>query len=70
MLMQMGDVMIQNIGTIDRTARIVVGLVLLSLIFIGPQTWWGLIGVVPLATAFMRSCPAYTLLGVNTCAKK
>jgi hypothetical protein len=70
MLMQMGDVMIQNIGTIDRTARIVVGLVLLSLIFIGPQTWWGLIGVVPLATAFMRSCPAYTLLGVNTCEKK
>jgi len=70
MLMQMGDVMIENIGTIDRTARIVVGLVLLSLIFIGPQTWWGLIGVVPLATAFMRSCPAYTLLGVSTCEKK
>jgi len=66
----MGNVMVENIGTIDRTARIVVGLVLLSLIFIGPQTWWGLIGLVPLATAFMRSCPAYTLLGVNTCAKK
>lgn len=68
--MQTGDVMVENIGSIDRIARIVVGLVLLSLIFIGPRTWWGLIGIVPLATAFMRSCPAYTMLGVNTCEKK
>lgn len=56
-----------NMGTVDRAARIVVGLVLLALIFVGPQTWWGLIGFIPLATGVAGSCPAYTLLGVSTC---
>jgi hypothetical protein len=60
----------QNVGNIDRILRIVAGLVLLSLIFIGPKTWWGLLGIVPLATAFMRTCPAYSILGVNTCERK
>jgi hypothetical protein len=62
--------MTQNVGNIDRILRIVAGLILLSLIFIGPKTWWGLVGVVPLATAFMRNCPAYSILGVNTCERK
>jgi hypothetical protein len=62
--------MIQNVGNIDRILRIVAGLILLSLIFIGPKTWWGLLGIVPLATAFMRTCPAYSILGVNTCERK
>lgn len=62
--------MTQNVGNIDRILRFVAGLVLLSLIFIGPQTWWGLVGIVPLATAFMRTCPAYSILGVNTCERK
>ena len=62
--------MTQNVGNIDRILRIVAGLVLLSLIFIGPKTWWGLLGIVPLATAFMRTCPAYSILGVNTCERK
>ena len=62
--------MIQNVGNIDRILRIVAGLVLLSLIFIGPKTWWGLVGIVPLATAFMRTCPAYSILGVSTCERK
>lgn len=62
--------MIQNVGNIDRILRIIAGLILLSLIFIGPQTWWGLVGLVPLATAFMRTCPAYSILGVNTCERK
>lgn len=62
--------MTQNIGNIDRILRIVAGLVLVSLIFIGPKSWWGLVGIVPLATAFMRSCPAYSILGVNTCERK
>lgn len=62
--------MTPNVGGLDRILRIVVGLVLLSLIFVGPKTWWGLVGVIPLATAFMRNCPAYSLLGVNTCEKK
>ncbi len=61
--------MIENVGTIDRIARIVVGLLLLSLIFIGPQTWWGLIGFGPLVTGLAGRCPGYTLLGINTCGK-
>jgi hypothetical protein len=61
-----------NVGGIDRTLRIVVGLVLLSLFFIldGNARYFGLIGLVPLATGFFRFCPAYTLLGVNTCAMR
>lgn len=58
-----------NVGQTDRIIRIVAGLALLSLIFIGPQTWWGLIGVVPLATAFINFCLAYKLLGVDTLGK-
>ena len=56
-----------NVGTIDRGLRIVVGLVLLALVFVGPQTLWGLLGIVPLATAIFRWCPAYSLLGMKTC---
>ncbi|MGE0224061.1 MAG: DUF2892 domain-containing protein [Acetobacteraceae bacterium] len=59
-----------NVGGADRILRAVAGLVLLSLIFIGPQTWWGLIGIIPLGTAIIGFCPAYPLLGVNTCARK
>ena len=58
-----------NVGQTDRIVRIVAGLALLSLIFIGPQIWWGLVGLVPLATAFINFCPAYKLLGVNTLGK-
>ncbi len=58
-----------NIGNIDRVLRIVVGLALLSLVFIGPQTWWGLVGLVPLLTAVVGFCPAYRLIGVSTCSR-
>lgn len=56
-----------NVGSIDRVLRIVVGLVLLSLVFVGPQTPWGWIGIVPIVTALVGWCPAYTLLGIKTC---
>ena len=56
-----------NIGTIDRALRVVVGLVLISLVFIGPQTLFGWIGVIPLVSALIGWCPAYTLLGIKTC---
>lgn len=56
----------KNVGTIDRALRVIVGLVLLSLVFIGPQTWWGLIGLVPLATGLISWCPAYTLFRIKT----
>jgi hypothetical protein len=62
--------MTANVGTIDRILRIVVGLVLIALVFIGPKTPWGLIGLVPLLTGLVCFCPAYTLLGLNTCATK
>ena len=58
-----------NIGKTDRIIRIVAGLLLLSLVFIGPQTLWGLIGIIPLATAFINFCPAYKLLGMDTLGK-
>ena len=57
----------KNVGSIDRILRIVVGLGLISLVFVGPQTPWGWVGVVPLLTAFIGFCPLYTLIGVRTC---
>jgi hypothetical protein len=62
--------MTRNEGSIDRALRIIAGLVLISLVFIGPQTPWGWIGVVPLVTGLIGWCPAYTLLGLNTCPVK
>lgn len=56
-----------NVGTIDRVLRIVVGLVLMALATTGTVGWWGWLGAIPLATGLFRFCPAYTLLGVNTC---
>ena len=56
-----------NVGTIDRILRVVVGLALISLAFVGPQTPWGWIGVIPLVTALVGFCPAYRLIGVRTC---
>ena len=59
-----------NVGTIDRILRVVVGLVLISLVFVGPQTPWGWIGVIPIATAAIGFCPAYRLFGIRTCKMK
>lgn len=59
-----------NEGTVDRTLRIVVGLALLSLVFVGPQTLWGLVGLVPLLTGVVGFCPLYKVFGFNTCALK
>jgi hypothetical protein len=63
----MHAVLSKNVGSIDRILRIVVGLGLISLVFIGSQTPWGWIGVVPLLTAFIGFCPLYTLIGIRTC---
>jgi hypothetical protein len=60
----------QNVGSIDRAIRAIVGIGLISLVFVGPQTVWGWIGVVPLATAIIGWCPPYALLGINTCGTK
>jgi len=60
----------KNVGSIDKTIRIIAGIGLISLVFVGPQTVWGWIGVVPLATALSGWCPPYALLGINTCGTK
>lgn len=59
--------MLTNESSIDRAVRLVLGVVLLSLVVIGPQTMWGLLGLVPLATGLVGFCPLYRLLGVSTC---
>lgn len=57
----------RNIGSLDRTLRTVLGLALLSLYFVGPKTYWGLLGLIPLATAALNFCPLYSMLGLTTC---
>jgi hypothetical protein len=61
--------MTQNVGNVERLIRAVVGLVLISLVFVGPATPWGWIGLIPLATAVIGWCPPYALFGINTCRK-
>lgn len=56
----------KNVGGIDKVLRIVVGLALISLVFIGPKTMWGWIGIIPLATGLFNFCPLYPLIGINT----
>ena len=60
----------QNVGNIERALRVIVGLGLISLVFVGPQTVWGWIGIVPLATGLIGWCPPYALLGISTCRVK
>ena len=55
-----------NVGKIDKYARIGVGLALIGLAVTGTIGAWGFIGILPLATGLLNTCPAYTLLGVDT----
>jgi hypothetical protein len=59
-----------NVGTLDRILRVVLGLALITLTLAGTIGVWGWIGVVPLLTAALGTCPAYTLLGMSTCPMK
>jgi hypothetical protein len=56
-----------NVGGLDRVVRIVAGLALILLAITGTIGIWGYIGIVPLLTGALRVCPAYSLLGINTC---
>lgn len=58
-----------NVGKVDRLLRIIVGLLLILLSLSGVIGWWGWIGVVPLLTGIVRICPAYSLLGFDTCKR-
>jgi O-antigen ligase len=59
-----------HVGGLDRTLRIVIGLVLIALTLTGTVGVWGWLGVVPLATGLIGFCPLYPLLGLNTCPMK
>jgi Protein of unknown function (DUF2892) len=59
-----------NVGTIDRIARVLIGIVLIALTLTGTIGVWGWIGVVPLLTAAMGTCPLYSVLGFSTCPMK
>ena len=58
----------RNEHAVDRIIRVVAGLALLSLVWIGPQTAWGWVGLVPLVTGLVGSCPLYRLFGISTCS--
>jgi hypothetical protein len=60
----------KNEHPMERIARVAIGLGLLSLVFVGPKTSWGFLGLMPIATGLLGSCPAYTLLGISTCGLK
>ncbi len=60
----------RNLVLLERSVRAVFGLGLLSLVFIGPQTYWGLLGLLPLASAAMGRCPPLALIGIKSCPAK
>jgi len=56
----------QNIGKAERVVRVVVGVGILSLAFVGPRSAWGYFGLAPVVTGLVGWCPPYTLLGIDT----
>ena len=60
----------RNEGTLDRALRVIVGIGLISLVFVGPQTPWGWIGLLPLVTGLTGSSFAYSVFGWNTRSRK
>ena len=60
----------KNVGTIERVIRVVVGLFVLSLAFWGPESVWGFLGLVLIATGLIGYCPPYALFGISTCRRR
>lgn len=62
----------KNVGSIDKVLRLLLALGLFSLFFLleGNARYWAIVGVVPLTTGLLNSCPLYTLLGLSTCPLK
>ena len=60
--------MIKNVGTPDKIFRLIAGVVI-AILGIMYQSWWGLIAIIPIATAFMNFCPLYSIIKVSTCKK-
>lgn len=61
---------VANESPFDRAVRVVAGIALLALVFVGPQTPWGLVGLVPLVTGLAGTCPLYRVFGISTCPVK
>jgi hypothetical protein len=59
-----------NEHPVERVVRIAVGVGLLTMAFVGPKTPWGFLGIVPLATGLLGSCPLYSVFGFSTCPVK
>jgi len=59
----------KNVGNTDRIIRIVLGILLIAMVFVGPKSAWGWVGLVPLFTGLVRWCPAYLPFGISTCRK-
>lgn len=63
------NLMKKNIGSVDRVFRILIGIIIAG-IGVFYESWWGLLGIIPFATALIGTCPAYLPFGINTRAKK
>ncbi len=60
----------RNESAVDRVIRVVLGAAILAMVFVGPRTPWGWLGVIPVVTGLIGSCPIYTVLGMSTCSVK
>lgn len=66
----MANLLPTNEHPVERVLRVILGLGVLSLVFVGPKTPWGYLGLVPVVTGLLGSCPLYTLFGFSTCPAK
>lgn len=66
----MRKLLVVNEHSVERIIRVAIGLLALSLVFVGPHTAWGWLGLIPLATGALGTCPLYTLFGISTCGVK
>ena len=58
-----------NVGKADKVIRIILGIII-GIVGYYYKSWWGLVGIIPLLTAFLNFCPLYPIFGISTCKKK
>jgi len=66
----MDKILPRNEHSVERAVRVLIGIGLLAIAFVGPKTPWGYLGIVPLLTGLVGSCPLYTVFGFSTCPMK
>lgn len=66
----MDKILPRNEHSVERAVRVLIGIGLLAIAFVGPKTPWGYLGIVPLLTGLVGSCPLYTVFGFSTCPVK